>query len=140
MLQRSLTIAKHSADLDSSNISWQRDLWSGYVNIGGVLEDENKLPEALASFRSAFAISDTLPSLDPSNAQSLTDATLSRYCIAKGLSETKESDLSEARRLVAQGLEMMTRRERQAAMDRYAEDTLSKLKEIASPLNPLSKE
>jgi len=43
-------------------------------------------------------------------------------------------DRNEARRLIHEGLEIMTRLERQSALDAKAQNTLSKLKEIAPAL------
>ena len=57
------------------------------------------------------------PAGDPSNAQWQIDAAWSRYCIANFLVRIKDGDRNEARRLVAEGIEIIKRLERHAELD-----------------------
>jgi hypothetical protein len=104
-----------------------------YDRIGEVLEAQGKLPEALDAYRDYFDISDMLASRDPSNATWQNGAAWSRYCIASVLLRFKDGDRNEARRLVAEGIEIMKRLERHAELE-TAKDVLNKLNELANAL------
>jgi tetratricopeptide (TPR) repeat protein len=131
--QQSLKIRQVLAEQDKTNTGWQRDLAMSYDRIGEVLEAQGKLPEALDAYRDYFDISDMLASRDPSNATWQNGAAWSRYCIASVLLRFKDGDRNEARRLVAEGIEIMKRLERHAELE-TAKDVLNKLNELANAL------
>jgi tetratricopeptide (TPR) repeat protein len=138
--RQTLTIAKRLSEQDKSNTDWQRDLAVTYDRIGEVLVAQGKLPEALEAFRNAFPIADMLASRDPSNVIWLNSAAWIRYCIANVLIRIKDGDRNEARRLVAEGIEIITRLEHQGALSRDAQEASDKLKDIANVLNSSSRE
>jgi class 3 adenylate cyclase/tetratricopeptide (TPR) repeat protein len=65
--QQSLTILKRLADQDKSNLSWQRDLSTGYGKVGNVLLAQGKLQEALNAYQQDLALSKRLAEQDKSN-------------------------------------------------------------------------
>jgi eukaryotic-like serine/threonine-protein kinase len=138
--QQGLKIRQSLADQDKTNSGWQRDLVVSYNNVGDVLAAQGDLIGALNGYRDAFAISEMLAKRDPSNVDWQNDAAWSRYCIAKVLTRSKNGDRNEAKRLVAEGVEIITRLEHQGALNRYTQDTLNKLSEISNVLNSSSSE
>jgi eukaryotic-like serine/threonine-protein kinase len=136
--QQGLKIRQSLADQDKTNSGWQRDLVVSYNNVGDVLAAQGDLIGALNGYRDAFAISEMLAKRDPSNVDWQNDAAWSRYCIAKVLTRSKNGDRNEAKRLVAEGVEIITRLEHQGALNRYTQDTLNKLSEISNVLNSSS--
>jgi hypothetical protein len=108
------------------------------TKVGDVLVAQGDLAGALKNYRDAFAITEKLANEDPSNAIWQNDAAWSRYCVAKVLIRIKDGDRNEARRLVVEGIDIMTRLEHQGALDTNAQDTLNKLNEIATALTSLS--
>ena len=99
---------------------------------------QGKLAEALDAYRNAFAISDMLASRDPSNATWQNDAAWSRYCVAKVLMRIKDGDRNEAKRLIVEGIDIVTRLSHQGALSSDAQDTLNKLNETANELGSSS--
>ena len=55
------------AAADSGNAGWQRDLSVSYNRVGGVLEQQGKLAEALKAYRDGLAIAERLAAVDRSN-------------------------------------------------------------------------
>ena len=51
--QHSLDIIARLAKADPGNAGWQRDLSVSYIKVGGVLEAQGDLPEALKSTATA---------------------------------------------------------------------------------------
>jgi eukaryotic-like serine/threonine-protein kinase len=117
--------------LNASRISQQAVLLR---NLGDVLRDQGKLPEALDAYRKALAISDRWANQDLSNVSWQNCAARNRYCIAKVLIRIQDGDRDEAKRLITQGIKIMKGLEHQAASDTDIQDTLNKLKEIAIEL------
>ena len=109
-----------------------------------MLEAQGKLPEALDAYRDYFDISDMLASRDPSNATWQNGAAWSRYCSANVLVQIQDGDRNEARRLVAEGIEIMKRLGRHAELGmgerRSAKHDLNKLNELANALGLSSTE
>jgi tetratricopeptide (TPR) repeat protein len=136
--QQSLAIAKRLAEQDKSNAGWQQDLAASYDKVAGVLEAQGDLAGALKNYRDKFAITEKLASQDPTNATWQNDAAWTRYCVAKVLIRSKDGDRNEARRLVIEGIDIMTGLEHQGALDTNAQDILNKLNEIATALTSSS--
>jgi tetratricopeptide (TPR) repeat protein len=136
--QQSLNIRRTLADQDKSSAGWQRDLSISYENVGNVLVAQGKLQEALDAYQQYLAIAKHLAEQDKSNSQWQNDAAWSRYCVAKVLIRIKDGDRNEARRLVIEGIDILTRLEHQGALDTNAQDTLNKLNEIATALTSSS--
>jgi len=70
------------------------------------------------------------------------DVAWSRYCVAKlliRLIRIKDGDRNEARRLVTEGIDIMTRLEHRSALETDAQDALNKLNEIAAVLTSSSR-
>jgi eukaryotic-like serine/threonine-protein kinase len=138
--QQSSAIIKRLAEQDKTNSSWQRDLEIVYTDLGEVMEAQGKLPEALDAYRNAFAIMGTLTSRDASNAEWQNNAAWIRYRIAEVLMQIKEGDRNEAKRLVAEGIDIVNRLKQRNALPSYIQDTLDKLNELANALSPQSRE
>ena len=102
--------------------------------MGNVLVAQGKLKEALDAYQQYLAIAKRLAEHDESNSQWQNDAAWSRYCVAKVLIRIKDGYRNEARRLVIEGIDILTRLEHQGALDTNAQDTLNKLNEIATTL------
>ncbi len=66
--EEALAISRRLAEQDPSNAGWQSDLAVAHNRVGGVLETQGKLTEAMAAFEEALAISRRLAEQDPSNA------------------------------------------------------------------------
>jgi hypothetical protein len=99
-----------------------------------VLAAQGRLAEVPVAYQNAFAISDMLVSQDPSNVDSQIVAARRRYGIANMLMQIKDGDREEAKRIVAEGIEIMKRLEHQGALDRNTQDTVNKLNELANTL------
>jgi tetratricopeptide (TPR) repeat protein len=138
--QQSLKIRQTLAEQDKTNSSWQSDLSVSYQRVGEILAAQGDLVGALKNYRDEFAITEKLASQDPTNADSQNAAAWSRYCVAKVLIRIKDGDRNEARRLVIEGIDIMTRLEHQGALDTNAQDTLNKLNELATALTSSSRE
>src|SRR5271165_1226488 len=138
LYQQELTISKRLADQDKSNAGWQIDLSISSQKVGDVLAAQGDLADALKNYRDAFAIAEKMASQDPSNAIRQNGAAWGRYCVAKVLIRIKDGDRNEARRLVIEGIDIMTRLEHQGTLDTNAQDTLNKLNEIADVLTSSS--
>jgi hypothetical protein len=72
---------------------------------------------------------------NPGNADWQNNAAWGRYCVAKILIRIKDGDRDEAKRLVVEGIDIMTRLKHQGA---DAQDTLNKLNELAPTLTSSS--
>jgi class 3 adenylate cyclase/tetratricopeptide (TPR) repeat protein len=130
-----MAIAKRLAEQDKTNSDWQWNLSWSHQKVGDVLAAEGDLEGALENYREGFAITERLAGQDPTNAGWQTAAAWNRYCMARTLI-LKHGDRDEAKRLVLEGFDIMTQLERQSAFDSKAQDTLKKLREIASTLGP----
>jgi tetratricopeptide (TPR) repeat protein len=62
--QKSLVIRDKLAAADPGNNEWQRDLSVSHDRIGGRFEEQGNLPEALKSYREAFAVNKVLARKD----------------------------------------------------------------------------
>ena len=109
-----------------------------YNHVGDVQKDQGDLPGALKSYRDGLEIVEKLAKQDPGNAGWQNGAAWSLYCVAKVIIRIKDGDRNEARRLVIEGIDIMTRLEHQRALDTNAQDTLNKLNEIAPSLTSSS--
>ena len=136
--QQSLKIRQTLAEQDKSNAGSQLDLSVSYTKVGDVLVAQGDMAGALKKYRDAFAITEKLASQDPRNAVWQNNAAWSRYCVAKVIIQIKDGDRNEARRLVIEGIDIMTRLEHQGALRTEAQDTLNKLNEIAPTLTSSS--
>ena len=136
--QQGLNDRQTLAEQDKSNAGWQRDLSVSYEKVGDVLVAQGDLAGALKNYRDEFAITEKLASQDPTNAAWQNNAAWSRYRVAQVLIRIKDGDRNEARRLVIEGIDIMTRLEHQGALGTEAQDTLNKLNEIASALTSSS--
>ena len=96
-------------------------------------------PASIKNYRDEFAIAENLAKQDPNSAIWQNDAAWSRYCVVKVLIQIKDGDRNEARRLVMEGIDSMTRLEHQGALDTNAQDTLNKLNELATALTSSSR-
>jgi tetratricopeptide (TPR) repeat protein len=138
--QQSLKIRQVLAEQDKTNGGWQRDLAMSYDRIGEVLEAQGKLPEALDAYRHYFDISDMLASrtrvMPPGRTVQLGADTASRTFYLR----IKDGDRNEARRLVAEGIEIMKRLGRHAEMNATLKDLLNKLNGIANMLGLSSRD
>ena len=137
--QQSLKIQQTLAEQDKTNSGWQRDLSVSYNKVGDVLVAQGKLQEALDAYQQKLTIDKKLASQDPTNAVWQNSAAWCRYCVAKVLIRIKDGDRNEARRLVLEGIDIMTRLEHQGALDTNAQDTLNKLNELATALTSSSR-
>jgi len=133
--RKDMIIAKRLAEQDRTNSDWQWSLSYSYQKVGDVLAAQGDSESALQNYREEFAIIERLARQDPTNAEWQTAAAWDRYCIARILI-LKRGDRDEAKRLVLEGFDIMTHLERQNAFDAKAQDTLNKLKEIATTLGP----
>jgi tetratricopeptide (TPR) repeat protein len=136
--QQSLKIRQTLGERDKSNLRSQLDLSRSYEKVGDVLVAQGDMAGALKKYRDEFAITEKLASQDPRNAVWENDAAWSRYCVAKVIIRIKDGDRNEARRLVIEGIDIMTRLEHQGGLDTDAQDTLNKLNEIAPALTSSS--
>ena len=105
-----------------------------------MLEDQGKLPETLEAYRNFLATADLLVSRDPSNVTWQVDTASAKWCVAKILIRIKDGDRDEAKRLVAEGIEIMTRLKHQDAMNKSGDDISNKLNELAKTLASSSRE
>jgi tetratricopeptide (TPR) repeat protein len=136
--QQSLKIRQTLAEQVKTNSGWQRDLSVSYDRVGDVLVAQGKLQEALDAYQQELMVDKKLASQDPSNADWQNDAAWSRYCVARILIGIKDGDRNEARRLVIEGIDIMTRLEHHGTLGTDAQDTLNKLNEIATALTSSS--
>jgi hypothetical protein len=90
-----------------------------------VLVAQGDLDGALKNYREYFQITDKLAIKDPTYATWQNAAAWSRYCVAKVLIQIKDGDRNEARRLVIEGIDIVTRLEHQGALGANAQDTLN---------------
>jgi hypothetical protein len=86
---------------------------------------QGKLQDALDLYQQDLAIAKRLAEQDKSNSEWQNDAAWSRYCVAKVLIRIKDGDRNEARRLVIEGIDIVTRLEHQGALDTNVQDTLN---------------
>jgi hypothetical protein len=68
---------------DPSNANWQRELSVSHNCVGGVLEAQGQLSEALQEYLADLAISEWLVAHDPSNTQWQEDLNVTRALIDK---------------------------------------------------------
>src|SRR5271166_2000507 len=106
--------------------------------VGESLTAQGDLADALTDYRFAFAISENLASQDSSNVDWQNNAAWSRYCIAKTLIRVKDGDRNEAKRLIFEGIDIITRLEHRGTLSSDAQDTLNKLNELAAAFTSLS--
>jgi len=137
--EQSLKIRQTLAEKDKSNTDLQRELSVGYDKVGDVLTAQGDLTGALNYYRDALAITEKLVSQEPSNVDWQNAAAWNRYCVAKVLIKIKDGDRNEAKRLILEAIDIMTRLEHQGALDADAQDTLNKLNEIATALTSSSR-
>jgi tetratricopeptide (TPR) repeat protein len=136
--QQSREIAQKLAQHDPTNSTWQGDLSEILERVGNVLAAQGDLAGALKNYRDYLAITEKLASQDPTKTRWQNNAAWSRYCIAKVLMRIKDGDRNEARHLVVEGIDIMTRLQHQGALNTNAQDTLNKLNELAAALNSSS--
>jgi hypothetical protein len=74
-----LNIRRTLADQDKSNAGWQRDLSVSYEKVGGVLEAQGKLQDALDACQQSLKIRQALVDQDKSNASWQRDLIVSLY-------------------------------------------------------------
>ena len=65
--EEALAISRRLAEQDLNNAGWQSDLAVAHNRLGGVLQGQGKLTEAMAAFEEALAISRRLAEQVPSN-------------------------------------------------------------------------
>jgi len=82
-----------------------------------------------------FDLSDILDSREPSNATWQNAAAWSRYYIVNVLPRIKDGDRNEARRLGAEGIEIMKRVGRHAELYMTLKQVMNKLNGIANTLD-----
>jgi hypothetical protein len=100
-----------------------------------LLDEQGKLAEALDFYRNSVAISDQWSRQGSSEVEWQNLGAGTRYCMAKALMLIKDGDRDEARRLVAEGIAIVTRLEHQGQLVGDAQDTLNKLNELANALS-----
>ncbi len=66
---------------DPDNAGWRRDLSVSHNNVGGVLEAQGKLPEALAEYQAYQRIMQELTARDPDNADWRRELSVSHNCV-----------------------------------------------------------
>jgi tetratricopeptide (TPR) repeat protein/class 3 adenylate cyclase/tRNA A-37 threonylcarbamoyl transferase component Bud32 len=137
--QQSLAIMKRLAEQDKTNSDWQLDLAGSYEKVGDVLVAQGDLADALNNYREYFQFTEKLASQDPANADWQNNTAWGRYCVARVLIQMKDGDRNEARRLVIEGIGIMTRLQHQGALDKDAQDTLNKLNELSTALTSSSR-
>jgi eukaryotic-like serine/threonine-protein kinase len=130
--EQSRDICQKLVQRDPTNAGCQDNLEAALINIGDVLFGEGNLARALKTYREAFAIAEKLASQDRTNSRWQGDAAWIRYCVAKVLMRDKDGDRTEARRLVLEGINILTRLEQQGALNPAGQDTLNKLNELAA--------
>jgi len=136
--EQSLKIRQTLTGHNKSDLVMQRELSVGYKKVGDALTAQGDLADALTDYRFAFAISENLASQDSSNVDWQNNAAWSRYCIAKTLIRVKDGDRNEAKRLIFEGIDIITRLEHRGTLSSDAQDTLNKLNELAAAFTSLS--